>query len=142
MLSRPYLEGTCSTIRTDHEALRGNLTMAKATGKRTLWRNRLLMLKVDIAHRACIKHRAAEALSRVKTNGENKTPLEDVFPFLTIAQEMFSCAPKTVTTEFEFIEEVKDLFISIIAEVCIIEGSTDNDEAEIPTQAEFFSTVN
>lgn len=63
----PFLKGAGFTTRTDHRAFPGSLTRAKATGKLEKWRLRLSEVKVDIFHRAGIKHQDAEALSRLKT---------------------------------------------------------------------------
>ena len=87
LLLRPYLEGTRYTIRTDHDALRWILNMADATGKLARWRLRLAEYEFDVVHRAGVKHQAADALSRLPTDGEDKAPLDDEIPVLVIQHD-------------------------------------------------------
>lgn len=77
---RPYLQGNTFVLRTDHAALRWILNMADATGKLARWRLRLLEYDYEIQHRPGVKHQAADALSRVRTDGGDETELDDEVP--------------------------------------------------------------
>jgi len=87
LMLRPYLYGTRFTLRTDHESLRWILNLSDASGKLQRWRLRLLEFEFDVVHRPGIKHQAADALSRLNTQGEDEEPLEDEVPTLLIATE-------------------------------------------------------
>lgn len=65
----------------------GQLTMTDQTGKLARWRLQLSELDYQNFHQANVKHKAADALSRLPTNGMDKSPLEDHVPVLTITEE-------------------------------------------------------
>lgn len=71
-----YLEEACFKIRMDHEAFRGILTVAEATGKLARWYLRLSNFEFDIVYRAKVGHEEASALSRAKAEGEEKIKTE------------------------------------------------------------------
>ncbi len=68
---RLYLERTRFTARTDHNALRWALFMAKAEGRLEKWRLRLAEFDFDVVYRPSIK------LSRMPNNGAKQKDLED-----------------------------------------------------------------
>lgn len=112
-----YLEETCVTIRTDHEAHQCILVMAEAPGKLARLCLRLSEFEFDIFQRARIKYHAAEVLSCLKINDEDKTLLDDEVPDLTISQECFASPPMTETTDLELIEEPNGPFVRFILNV-------------------------
>lgn len=59
--------------------------MPDATEKLAQWRLSISEFEFNIAHRAGIKHRAADVLSRFKTGGEEKRLLNYAVPVLTIS---------------------------------------------------------
>lgn len=89
-LLRPCLGGTRLTLRTDHEALQLILTKPESTEKLPRSRLRLSEFKFDILYRAGIKTQAADTLSRLSTNGEEKSPLHDEVSDFTNPQEIFA----------------------------------------------------
>ena len=84
MLLRPYLYGTTFTLRTDHDALKWLLNMDSATGQLARWRLRLAEFDYSVEFRPGIKNQAPDALSRLPTDGTDKTPLKDDIPVLAI----------------------------------------------------------
>lgn len=98
---RLCLEGTRFTIPTDHEALRWILSMTEATGKPARWRLRLTEFEIDIVHRAGVKRKAADALSRLNTKGVDCPPMVDEVPVLAIPPKSFACAPSPVEQELK-----------------------------------------
>ncbi|CAN8073881.1 unnamed protein product [Agarophyton chilense] len=75
---RPYLEGTRFAIRTDHDSLRWLLNITDASSRLARWRLRLSEYDYEITYRPGIKHQAADALSRIITDGTDDTPLHDL----------------------------------------------------------------
>lgn len=65
--------------------------------------------------------------------------MHDKVPVLNIPQQIFTCAPKTETNDFQFIEEIKGLFAPFIPEVCLLAGIMGIEEAEIPSLTEFIT---
>ena len=62
--------------------------MADATGKLARWRLRLAELEFDVVHHAGFINKAADALCRLETDGEDTTPLNDDMPvFLIVDNE-------------------------------------------------------
>lgn len=134
---RPYLKGTRFTIQNDHEALRKIPSRAETIAKLARWCLRLSTFELDMVHRAGIKHEAAKALSHIKIIGGHKTSLDDEVVVLNISQEIFTYTPRTETTDFKSIGEIKGSFVPFIQVVCMMESITDNHKAKIPTLAEF-----
>lgn len=100
--------------------------MAKATGKLAQWRMTLSEFEFDIINRAAIERQAADALSHLKTKGEDGTSLDDKVPVLAISQKRFAYAPKTKTRNLKFLEKPKRPFIPFIPKVYMVVGITDN----------------
>lgn len=73
-------------------------------------------------HRTGMKHQAADALSRLKTKGEDSSLLDDEVTVPTIPREIFASAPRTAITNLEIIEEHRGPFIPFISYVCITAG--------------------
>jgi len=92
---RPYLEGVRFTLRTDHSALRWILNLSDASGRLMRWRLRLADFDYEVKHRAGIKHQAADTLSRIRTNGEDTSDLDDAIPTLLVSD------PRDVTDVFD-----------------------------------------
>ena len=80
LLLRPYIELQRFTVITDHEALKWLLTYKESTGRLARWRLRLLEYDFDIQYRKGIKHQAADALSRLETNGHDTAEIDDNLP--------------------------------------------------------------
>lgn len=78
--------------------------MAETTGKLARWCLRLLEFGLNSVNRAEIKRQAAEALSRLKSKGEDKTTIDNEGPYLTVSQELFTSPPMTEATDLELIE--------------------------------------
>lgn len=94
-------------------------------------------IELGIIHRAGIKHQAGDTLSRLRTNGWEKTSLDDEVTVNTIPQEIFACPPKTETNNIERIEQQKGLFVLFLMEVCMMARITGNDNEELSMLAEF-----
>lgn len=107
--------------------------MAEVTRKlmRSLFRSSDLELDIFIC--AGIKQQAADALSPLKNNGEDKKTLDDEVPVFTAFQVFFACAPQTKITYFKFIEDPRVPIVLVIPEVCIMAGVMEKEKAEEPT---------
>lgn len=90
-------------------------------------------------HGAGVKHLAADALSRLKTRGKDKTILDDEVQVLTLPPEIFAYVPRTDTTDRKVIEELKGSFATFIPVVCMMVGITDSKKAGILTIAKSIS---
>lgn len=113
--------------------------MTECTGKLARWSLGFSELEFDIVHRAGIKHQTADALSRIKTNSEDKTVLDDEVQVFTKPQSLFPCASQKKTTDFEVIEERNGTIVPLIPEVCMIVGNTRDGKVEMLTLAEFIT---
>lgn len=105
----------------------------------TRWFMRLWEFEFNIIHSARVKHQATNARSHVTAKEENKKPLNDEVPSLTIPKTLFPCAPNMGMTGSEFIQERNGPFIVFIPEACMMAGVTDNQKAVIETLAELAS---
>ena len=101
---RPYLEGQRFTLRTDHDSLRWIMNLSDASGRLQRWRLRLADFEYDVVHRAGIKHQAADALSRMPTDGSDQTPLDDAIPTLAV-EASHTERSETQPDPQEFVEE-------------------------------------
>lgn len=81
---RPYLESTRFTIKTDQYSLKWILYLSSAYRRFARWHLRLSEFDFDVIHQAGVKHQAAEPLSRLDTDGEEKTHLDDDLPVCNI----------------------------------------------------------
>lgn len=86
LLLHPYLEGTRFIIRTGHDAQKLILNLVDATGKLggcQLWSSEM---EFNVTLRALNKPRAANALSRLSTTGEDQLPkpMDDALPTMSI----------------------------------------------------------
>ena len=82
---RPYLEGTRFLIRTDHDALKWLLNLTTPSGRLLRWKLRIQEYDYDITHRPGAQHKAADALSRIRTDGTDQRPLDDGIPTINVA---------------------------------------------------------
>lgn len=73
----------------------------------------------------------------MKDKSEDRTPLKEKVPVLTISSKLLAWAPSPVEPMLETIEEAKRRFVLSIPEVCEMAGITDNDKAEILTCSKF-----
>lgn len=117
------------------------LIIAEATGKLTRWWLRMSEFESDIIHCAGIKHQAADALLRLKTNGEDKSSVDDEVQVLTVHQKVFACAPQTQKSYLEFIREPDGQFIPFNLKACIIASITYSKEEELPTVTDLFRHI-
>lgn len=76
-LLRPYLEGICFTIHTDHGALKRIFIFTDSAKRLEQWCLRLFKFDLDVVHCARIKNQAADAVSRLSTSNKDENPLED-----------------------------------------------------------------
>lgn len=83
-LLRPYLEGTRSTIRSDHDSSKWIRNMSDASGMLASRRLHLSVSDVDIIHRPGVKSRAADALSSIKSTDEDSTDCNNDLPVAVI----------------------------------------------------------
>ncbi len=74
---RPYVERTRFTVRTDHDALKWALCLAKAQRRLAKWRLRLAEFHFDVVYRPGVTHSVPDALSRVETTRGDQGALED-----------------------------------------------------------------
>ncbi len=84
LLLRPYLEDVQFTVRTDHHALRWVLELGNspAHGRLERWRLRLLEFDFNVQYRPGAQHHAADAMSRLETEGPDEDLLDDDFSTL------------------------------------------------------------
>lgn len=71
------LQGTHSIIQADHKALKQTLNLEYATCKLVPWWLPLSEMEFEVFHRAATEHQAADALSRLSTIKEDRTPIKD-----------------------------------------------------------------
>lgn len=107
--------------------------MAEATRKLAQWRLISSEFQFDIVHCAGVGQLAADALSRLRTNGEVIFLLDDELSILTSPKEIFPCRPRTNIADPECIRERKGLFAPFIPDICVIANITDSEKAEIQT---------
>lgn len=84
LLLRRYLKSTRFKIRTDHDELRWIFNVPDASGKHAQWRLGLSESEFDAVHRASSSHHAAEGLSALPTNLEDRTFLKQTLPVFWI----------------------------------------------------------
>ena len=82
---RPYLEGTTFLIRTDQDALTWLLNLTTPSGRLLRWKLRIQEYYYDITHQPGAQHKAADALSRILTDGTDRRPLDDEVPTVNVA---------------------------------------------------------
>lgn len=74
---RPYLKGTRFTISTDHNAFRWLVKMSDASSRLARWTLCMAEFDYEVTCRPSLKHYAADAFSRILTNGTDLTSLHD-----------------------------------------------------------------
>lgn len=103
LLLRPYLEGYPFTTPTEHDSIKSILILSDRSG-RLAWRRLCLSeFSFNVAHRAGIKRRAPDALSKLSVNGAHTTPLEDNLPFLAIE------TPGNMNTSIHFVNKISNV---------------------------------
>lgn len=95
-LPRPFLREPFLTIQHDHGAHKWILNMAETTGKLPRWWLRLLEFETDMVHRGGIRYQTADRQSRLITNREGHTPLEDEIHALTVIPRFLVVAPSMI----------------------------------------------
>lgn len=103
---RPYLEGTRSTIRTDHDSLKRTLTHVDAAGRWALWRPRLSKFEFDVFHPTVIKHQADDAQSRLQTTNADADLTEDDLPVAVIEADTIGSTKMRLEKHEQAIAEV------------------------------------
>lgn len=106
----PLFERSPFIVRTDHEAVRRNLVMAKTIGELARWRFTLSEFDFKIVYLAGIKHYAANALSILKTERKDKITLKEKVPVLAVSESTVGCAPQTEIIYFELIKDPGEPF--------------------------------
>ncbi len=81
--------------------------MSEAKGKLARWRLRLQEMDFEVVHRPGIVHRAADALSRLLTEGEDESPLDDEVPVLVVSPQSATRADTLILCDDE--AEIEDL---------------------------------
>lgn len=71
------MKGKNLKVSPDHDSLKRILNLSVATDMLARWGIRSSEIDCDIVHRAGIKNKAADALSRLETQGENITDITD-----------------------------------------------------------------
>ena len=78
---RPYLEGDCFLVRTDHDCLRWILNIVGSGNPRLArWRVRLSELEFDFAYKPGMTHFLADSISRMKSGASDETAFDDAVP--------------------------------------------------------------
>lgn len=81
---RPYLYGERFTIHTDHPSIRCLLNVSDPSGCLIRWRLCLSEFDFELKYKKASSNTQADALSRIPTEGEASTPIdEDITCFLT-----------------------------------------------------------
>lgn len=95
----PYLKRIAFINRTDHNSLTSILDLTGSTGWLAQQRLRLLEHDYDVDHRAGTNHQVVDALSRLRTTGEERMLLDDDSPVLSIdKQENFEQSVHVINT--------------------------------------------
>lgn len=94
----PYVEGTRSTVKTDHHAPKQILNLADGTGKLVRLRFRLIEYVFEINHTAGAKHQAADASSRRKTKETDESDIDGDIPVMEVTTSARSGRNKLVDT--------------------------------------------
>lgn len=95
----PFLEGTWSAIRTDHNSLWWIFNLSIATKRLAKWQLLLSELDFEIVHRAGVSHQAADGLSQLPTDGTKNSPLEDrLLLMLIYSDEKIDETTTTIST--------------------------------------------
>jgi len=84
LLLRPYIEGTRSTVRTDHAALKWMLHMYGAHGRLAQWRLRLTAFDYVVQTRRGASHHAADTMSGISTPAVDDWAIPDAVPCLAL----------------------------------------------------------
>lgn len=77
LILQPHLERNRFTIRRNHGCLMWIHNVTNATGGLARWRVLLSEFELDVVHSVGIEHQAADALSRMTTDGADITLIED-----------------------------------------------------------------
>lgn len=77
VLLRTYLEGCWLTVCTDRDALKWTFKFTGSTDKLACWWLRLSGFECDVVHCKGLKHQAADALWRLKSNGTDQALIKD-----------------------------------------------------------------
>ena len=89
LMLRPYLEGSAFTIRTDHDPLKWLLNITDPTGRLGRWRLRLSEFDFTVQYRPGRKHNLADGMSRILTEGGDRSKLDDDIPCLVVHKSTF-----------------------------------------------------
>lgn len=116
----PYLECTLFIIHANQDLLRWALILSNASGALARWCVRLSELNCDIAHRACVQHKAANALSRLSTDGEGKTSVEDYLSVCSVKKTQVTgddlryvhfCTRRDARSDLKLLNPTKNLLV-------------------------------
>jgi len=77
---RSYLEGAEFVVRCAHRALLSVLTNMSPNARNNRWRLRLLENNYETRHKPEKDHKVADALSRLPTEGQDTSPLDEHIP--------------------------------------------------------------
>lgn len=135
LIPRPYLVGTCFTIRTEHDSLKRNLNLADATNCLARWQLRLIKFGFDVVHRDDIKRQAADAFFRLTATGEDRIPIEDNLPVAVLDAAPESNSKVCLVTDMTTISDEADTRTS----AHIVEDNNVEKGEAAPTLQEFFA---
>lgn len=114
------------TVCTYHKELQWILITTEAISQLVRLRLRLSYFQIQIICSARLKHQAASAMSRLKTECEKDTLVNEKAPVCTKPQDLFDGTSKTEVLVLNFVEKLKGRFVSFGPEVCVKAGITDN----------------
>lgn len=84
----PYLEACRFTVHADHDALSWILELTDWTLKLGRWRPGHSEFEFDVVYRAGTRGQGADALSLLKTTGEDETAIEDDILYSALPLEL------------------------------------------------------
>lgn len=84
-LLHAYLEGTEFMVQKNHRAIRLILNLVEATNKLSTWQLRLMESNFVIVRLADVKHKSADALLRLPTEGRNYFYITDDIAVLVVS---------------------------------------------------------
>lgn len=77
-----YLQNCWTTIRANHDALKGILILADSAGQLAPWHLQVLEFNSEFVRRAGIKHQKTDTLSRLTRNDEDTSPFKNEIPLV------------------------------------------------------------
>ena len=133
LLLRPYLQPQRFTLKTDHEALKWLFKQEEATGKLARWRLRLQEFEFDVIHVPGKKNQVADALSRLNSQGGDKSgiPVDVDVPVFSIEDDINPLVESADEIGLESDADLKDVdVVEPITEEELIEAQKADKECQ------------